>query len=590
MNELFDDRLNVLVYALAWSLLHFLWQGAALASAFGLAMIAARQCSARTRYVIGCATLAAMVLAPAVTLTWLLNKPTAASASPPSTLGVSAAALERTAMAPSGVNPAMLITVILWALGAAACTLWLFGGWAHARRLRRLPDRGLPARCRDVVDRISAAMRVWASVRLVESAAVSVPMTMGWLAPVILLPASLLTGLPAKQLEAIIAHEFAHIRRFDYLVNLLQTMIESLLFYHPAVWWVSRRVRLEREYCCDDLAVMVCGDRVLYARALTELETLRGVSARVRLGLSSNGGSLMKRIVRLIDHDGSRPAAPAKLPATLAACALFASASAAFAFMNPQPAAAQEHQPAAAEMLLEPTAQVDAKAAYIERSLRLWDIQRAQAEVEATGEVWHLMNAVAQQVERASTEFDTVVRPALYQRARFLDTNAQDEGEMPSEGLVKAAQLLYPFNVFTWMPWISPEAHQLIRPSEGDSNSSTRLESFTMTQPGQWVAVVKEPSAHTEIHWEQSDNGQTNFWAQSVSLGMTFARPDFTMPNIERPALRIVFSVEMSQQDEADAATVDDGEIVDDEAGEVFEEQHEPGLLLFWRVWEPTAS
>ena len=98
----------------------------------------------------------------------------------------------------------------------------------------------------------------------------------GWLRPVILFPASALTGLSAEQLEALLAHELAHIRRYDYLVNLLQTTVETLFFYHPAVWWVSAQVRQEREHCCDDLAVAACGDVLTYARALTALEQLRG--------------------------------------------------------------------------------------------------------------------------------------------------------------------------------------------------------------------------------------------------------------------------------------------------------------------------
>ena len=95
-----------------------------------------------------------------------------------------------------------------------------------------------------------------------------------------LLPASALAGLSPQQLEAILAHELAHIRRHDYLVNLLQTLVETLLFYHPAVWWLSRRIRIERENCCDDLAVSLCGDPVAYAKALADLEELRADSSR----------------------------------------------------------------------------------------------------------------------------------------------------------------------------------------------------------------------------------------------------------------------------------------------------------------------
>src|ERR687891_1536007 len=102
-----------------------------------------------------------------------------------------------------------------------------------------------------------------------------------------------MSGLSAQQLEAILAHELAHIRRHDYLVNLLQTLVETLLFYHPAVWWLSRRIRLEREHCCDDLAVSLCGDPYTYASALADLEQLRGSG---QLVVAATGGSLLQRV------------------------------------------------------------------------------------------------------------------------------------------------------------------------------------------------------------------------------------------------------------------------------------------------------
>ena len=98
----------------------------------------------------------------------------------------------------------------------------------------------------------------------------------GWLRPVILLPTSALTGLSPSHLEAILLHELAHIRRLDYLINLLQTIVETLLFYHSAVWWVSRRIRIERENCCDDVAVSVLGGSRDYATALARMEGTAG--------------------------------------------------------------------------------------------------------------------------------------------------------------------------------------------------------------------------------------------------------------------------------------------------------------------------
>ena len=127
---------------------------------------------------------------------------------------------------------------------------------------------------------------------------VRVPTVVGYLRPVILLPASVIVGLPPAHLDAVLAHELAHVRRHDYIVNVLQSVVETLLFYHPAVWWCSRQVRIEREHCCDDVVVEACGDRVAYATALAQLEELRGLNPM--LSLNATGGRLIDRIRRLL--------------------------------------------------------------------------------------------------------------------------------------------------------------------------------------------------------------------------------------------------------------------------------------------------
>jgi hypothetical protein len=136
-------------------------------------------------------------------------------------------------------------------------------------------------------------------VKVLESSLVSVPTAVGWLRPAILLPASAFTGLTPQQLEAVLAHELAHVRRNDYLVNVLQTGVETLLFYHPAAWWVSRQIRAEREHVCDDMAVRVTGDAMTYARALTRIERLRTTAPRLAMG--ADGGSLRSRVSRLVE-------------------------------------------------------------------------------------------------------------------------------------------------------------------------------------------------------------------------------------------------------------------------------------------------
>jgi beta-lactamase regulating signal transducer with metallopeptidase domain len=196
------------------------------------------------------------------------------------------------------IAPLLPWMIAIWLLGVVCFSSRLIGGWLYTRRLRHYGTSPLEERRLHALHRLCSQLRVTRPVRLLESAMVKVPMVVGWLRPVVLLPASALTGLTAQQLEAIIAHELAHIRRHDYLINLLQAVVETLLFYHPAVWWVSRRIRQEREHCCDDLAVAVCGDALTYARALLELEQLR--AAGPQLAMASNGGLLMDRIRRLV--------------------------------------------------------------------------------------------------------------------------------------------------------------------------------------------------------------------------------------------------------------------------------------------------
>jgi GWxTD domain-containing protein len=128
---------------------------------------------------------------------------------------------------------------------------------------------------------------------------VHAPVVVGQIRPLILAPVGLLTRLPPGQIEAILLHEFAHIRRCDYVVNLAQRWIEGLFFYNPAMWWISRVVRSEREACCDELAAAACGSPVVYARALAALEASR-MGSEGEPALAATGGSLRVRIERLL--------------------------------------------------------------------------------------------------------------------------------------------------------------------------------------------------------------------------------------------------------------------------------------------------
>ena len=310
-----------MLQALGWSLIHFVWQGTLLAILLAGARLVLRNRSANARYLAACAALALMLMLMAGNLFFF-------TASMPDTTTAqtrprSSAALQSELQIPIATtgdykegNPAIkpqplfeqrafarLKTLLpwivsVWLFGVLALSIRLAGGFVQTRRLRRKGTRQIADWRQEALKRLARRLRVSKPVAILESSLVQAPMAIGWLRPVILFPASALTGLTPDQLEAILAHELAHIRRYDYLVNLLQTVIETLLFYHPAVWWVSRQIRIERENCCDDMAVAVCGDALVYARALTKIERLR--KARLELAVTANGGLLMNRISRLV--------------------------------------------------------------------------------------------------------------------------------------------------------------------------------------------------------------------------------------------------------------------------------------------------
>lgn len=186
--------------------------------------------------------------------------------------------------------------VAAWMFGVCVLSLRLTIGLFGAERARRRGITPVPDSVEQTARQLAERLGIRRPVRVVVAALAEVPALVGWLRPVILLPFSTLNGLTPDQLAAILAHELAHVRRHDYLVNLLQTVVETILFYHPAVWWISRRIRQEREHCCDDCAVALCGDRIAYARTLATLEQLRAPV----IAVPADGGSLIVRIRRLL--------------------------------------------------------------------------------------------------------------------------------------------------------------------------------------------------------------------------------------------------------------------------------------------------
>ncbi|HEV3025198.1 MAG TPA: M56 family metallopeptidase, partial [Pirellulales bacterium] len=376
------------VERLGWVLVHSLWQFGLVALLARVTLRALRQSSAAARYAVLVAAMAVSVAAPAAT--WVLQPGNApelslsqgaptpgdksnlaadrpADASPlagnpvlvgdtavegpgrgvaesrPAVLRSSGADFQPapawSQRARTALRPWLAWIVTGWSLGVVICSLRPLVGWATLRRLRRVGISPASDEVLAAMRRVSARLGLRRAVRVVQSTLAQVPVVVGYLRPAILLPASLVTSIPTAQLEAILAHELAHVQRHDFVVNLLQTLVETLFFYHPSVWWLSRQIRHEREHCCDDRVVLALGNRVEYGRALLAIEAHHTVAAGaggrpLLLALGAADGSLLSRVRRIVGvgMDRAGPQATAarlsdRWPALClgAACTLLAS-------------------------------------------------------------------------------------------------------------------------------------------------------------------------------------------------------------------------------------------------------------------------
>lgn len=366
--------MNEFIERLGWVLLHSLWQFALVTCVTWSASRAMRRTSATARYAALAAALAVMVAVPLATWMWLpvpavndlqgivdteaidservsidmarrkaaadrLGKTQSSPeeltliaggdiphtiAEPPATIVTEISGLDQAALSWSerlidSLRPWLTWIVAAWCIGVVVCCLRPLLGLHTLWRLRRVGVLPVSDDLLATLSRVSERLGLRRAVRVLQSTLAQVPVVVGYVRPVILLPVSLMTSLPAEQLEAIMAHELAHVRRHDFVVNLLQTLVESLFFYHPAVWWLSHQVRVEREHCCDDLVVELLSNRIEYGRALLAIEELRGHSNVLALGAAD--GSLLSRIRRIVSL-GADHAANERWPAVFIGLAI----------------------------------------------------------------------------------------------------------------------------------------------------------------------------------------------------------------------------------------------------------------------------
>ncbi|UYZ63220.1 M56 family metallopeptidase [Hymenobacter weizhouensis] len=363
-----------LVRALGWTLVHSLWQGAVVALALAGLLLVLRRHRATVRYTASAVALVLLLgLAAATFARYYLAHPTP-DTSDQAMAGflvgdeaavradgivpvamTEAAVAELNAEAVLTVDPEptglrswlayfdnnLPVLVAAWLLGLLAMTLRLLGGLAYVQRLRRYRVQPLAAEWQERLAVLADRAGLKQPVELLESALVRVPVVVGYLRPVVLLPLGTVSGLSTAYLEAILAHELAHVQRRDYVLNLVQSVAETLFFYHPAVWFITACLRTERENCCDDIATsLVGGNPLTVARALAALAELSAApETPTQLALSALGpdGSVLGRIRRLVQGR----TAPTFSEGVLAACVVLGGLvllTSAVALADPRPA------------------------------------------------------------------------------------------------------------------------------------------------------------------------------------------------------------------------------------------------------------
>ncbi len=319
-----------LEYALGWTVVHSLWQATAIALLVAVLMIALRKRAAQTRYIVSCAGLFTTFISAIVTFCIYFDFSNSVSEDGGQIIEQNTLkdiVLNKTkdlVEISSSIgfreyfNQHLPLIVSVWLMGVALFTLRLLSGVSYITYLKRYRNSPMHGEWQARVEYLCEQLGVIKAVEIFESALVKTPMTIGSLKPIILFPIGAVCHLSVEQVEAILAHELAHIRRKDYLFNILQSIVEILFYFHPAVWWLSNTIRNERENCCDDIAVSISGNSLSYAKALVNLQELHAQSPMLAMGFSgkSSKNQLLNRVKRLLNQPQSKSNIMEKLVAT----------------------------------------------------------------------------------------------------------------------------------------------------------------------------------------------------------------------------------------------------------------------------------
>jgi bla regulator protein blaR1 len=291
----------------AVTLVHSLWQGLLVLAVVRIILKLVPASKAELRY--GVAVMALVFFTILSALTFYTTLPTTSSSN--ATLGTGLSMQGFIMTTPTeGSSWTTWLSNLLLQYSSTILTVWLFGASLFLLRLsgswwyiKHLTDTGnlVTGEWKTKVDQLALRLGVNKAISLIESSRIDAPFVVGVLHPIIFIPVHIGTGMSTEQLEAIFIHEIIHVKRHDYLINLFQSLIESMYFFNPFIWKISDMIKTEREHCCDDAVVKFGADKKAYVYALASLEESRHYKNALALSAAGNKNQLFNRIKRLME-------------------------------------------------------------------------------------------------------------------------------------------------------------------------------------------------------------------------------------------------------------------------------------------------
>ena len=304
-----------IVYALGWTVLHSLWQAMAIALVMVISFTLMPKQKANLRYAMANTALILVLLCSVVTFLLMYQSGGHSTSGDVIIFTHGSTLLEINTHHHNShwsiyfidyFNEHLPMVVSIWILGIAFFTLRLLGGLAYIQHLKHNHNTPLPSFWQRRLITLSGNIHLRKTIQLVESSIIKVPMVVGYFKPMILMPIGAVNALSTEEVEAILAHELAHISRNDYLLNIFQSIIEILFYFNPAVWWISANIRTERENCCDDIAIKMCGNPLTYAKALVNLQEMYHTAPRMAMSFSGRKNQLLNRVKRILNQPQNR--------------------------------------------------------------------------------------------------------------------------------------------------------------------------------------------------------------------------------------------------------------------------------------------